>query len=292
MTNEIQAVLAKDNVKERFAQLLGPERMQGFLSSLLQVVKSNNLLSKADPATILNAAATAAVLDLPLSDSLGFAWIVPFNDRRNKRVVAQFQIGWRGYIQLAHRTGQYRKINVVEVHENQFISWDALAEELDADLTTPGNGKVVGYAAYFVLVNGFSKVAYWTHQQLIDHAQEYSQSYRSGAAIWRDKFTEMACKTVLKNTLAKWGPLNSGLQMAVQADSAIQVEQGEYTYTDNPRTKGIDYDRTDFNKEKARLLAYIENAQDIEALDKVAQYVDKYDVETEFHNRYTTLTNE
>lgn len=225
----VKSLFQNEDVQKRFEQLLG-KKSQGFITSVIQIVGSNKLLENANPQTVLTAAATAAALDLPINQNLGFAWIVPYKGQ------AQFQMGWKGYVQLALRTGQYSRINVTEVYENQFKSFNRLTEELNADFDIVGDGEIVGYAAYFKLVNGMEKLSYWSKEEVIKHAKKYSQSYGKGSfSPWNDKdqFHAMAMKTVLKNTISKWGIVSIEMQTAQLADQAVQVEQGEYHYVDN-----------------------------------------------------------
>jgi len=233
---------AQDNVKGKFQELMGKNAAQ-FITSVLQVVNSSSLLSKATPETIYNAAAMAATLNLPINQNLGFAWIVPYRGQ------AQFQMGWKGFVQLAQRTGQYLRINVTEVYANQFKSYNNLTEELYADFGIDGTGEIVGYAAYFKLINGFEKTVYWSKLKVNNHALKYSQAYKSGTGMtpWEDadQFNEMAKKTVLKNTLSKWGILSIEIQNAVITDQAV---------VKNPETLDVQYiDNEGVNKETERL---------------------------------------
>ena len=222
----------RDDVKKKFQELLG-QKSVGFITSVMQVVNNNKLLQSASPASIYNAAAMAATLDLPINQNLGFAWIVPYGNQ------AQFQVGWKGIIQLANRTGQYKAINVVEVYENQFKSYNRLTEELDADFTQEGNGNIIGYVAYFKLLNGFEKTSFWTVDEVKKHAQQFSKTYKQSNGVWSTSFNAMAKKTVLKNTLSKWGILSIEMQNAVIADQAIinDVETLDVDYIDSGEAK-------------------------------------------------------
>ena len=222
----------RDDVKKKFQELLG-QKSVGFITSVMQVVNNNKLLQSASPASIYNAAAMAATLDLPINQNLGFAWIVPYGNQ------AQFQVGWKGIIQLANRTGQYKAINVVEVYENQFKSYNRLTEELDADFTQEGNGNIIGYVAYFKLLNGFEKTSFWTVEEVKKHAQQFSKTYKQSNGVWATSFNAMAKKTVLKNTLSKWGILSIEMQNAVIADQAIinDVETLDVDYIDSGEAK-------------------------------------------------------
>jgi recombination protein RecT len=217
----VKGIFERDTIKKKIQEMIG-NKAPGFITSVLQSVSNNALLAKADPMTIYNAAMIAATLDLPINPNLGFAYIVPYKGQ------AAFQMGYRGYIQLAQRTGQYEAINMVKIYENQFKSFNALTEELNCDFTIQGSGKIVGYAAYFRLVNGFSKTSYWSTEQVTEHAKRFSQSFGSNSSPWKTDFDAMAMKTVLKNTLAKWGILSIEMQMAVKTDQAvIRDENGQ-----------------------------------------------------------------
>lgn len=256
-------LFGQKSIQQRFEAILG-KKAQGFISSVLQVINGNKLLQKADPNTVLNAAATAASLDLPINPNLGFAWIVPYKGQ------AQFQVGWKGFVQLALRTGQYRRINVTEVYENQFKSFNRLTEELIADFDTEGEGDVVGYASYFQLVNGMEKMTYWSKQEVIAHAKKYSKSYGGGShSPWNDKdqFHAMAKKTVLKNSISKWGIMSIQMQNAQIADQSIQENEGEFRYNDNPRT--IDVQADNLETEKARVIEFLEAAKTQEEIDQI-----------------------
>lgn len=233
----------QDNVKSRFDELLG-RKSAGFISSVLQCINSNKSLVNADTNTIFQAAMMAATLDLPINNNLGFAWIVPYkestkvNGEWKSTLVAQFQIGWKGFVQLAQRTAQYKRINATEVYENQFKSYNTLTEELIADFQIEGEGKVIGYAAHFKLVNGFEKTVYWSRKKVEDHAKKYSKAYAGdGKTPWKDpdQFHEMAKKTVLKLALSKWGILSIEMQMAMAADQGIikDADTQDIEYVDN-----------------------------------------------------------
>ncbi|MCC3214987.1 recombinase RecT [Chryseobacterium sp. X308] len=255
------------NVQEKFEKLLG-KKAQGFISSVLQIVNGNKLLQNADPMTVYNAAATAAVLDLPIDPNLGFAWIVPYKGK------AQFQMGWKGFVQLALRTGQYKAINVTEVYENQFKSFNRLTEELDADFNKDGEGEIVGYASYFKLNNGMEKLTYWSRNEIEKHAKKYSQSYGRGAmSPWNDKeqFHAMAKKTVLKNMISKWGIMSIEMQTAHLADQSVQKEEGTYDYVDNSNT--IDIEAENVNEEENRIKLFIDKADTLEALEQLKENV-------------------
>ena len=254
-------LFGQKSIQQRFEAILG-KKAQGFISSVLQVVNSNKLLSQSDPNTVLNAAATAASLDLPINQNLGFSYIIPYKGQ------AQFQIGWKGLVQLAQRSGQYKSMNAIEVYENQFKSFNRLTEELIADFDVEGKGDIVGYAAYFKTTNGFEKMTYWSKQEVINHAKKYSQAYGKGSmSPWNDpdQFHAMAKKTVLKNSISKWGIMSIEMQTAQLADQAVQEKEGDYKYIDNT----IDIESQSEQEETERILKFISEAKDLKELKKV-----------------------
>lgn len=243
-----------ESVQQKFEKMLGA-KSAGFISSVLQTVNNSQLLANADPKTILNAAATAASLDLPINQSLGRAWIVPFKGQ------AQFQIGYKGFVELAQRSGRYKSINAIEVYENQYKGFNALTEEIDADFSVDGQGTVVGYAAYFKLDNGFTKTVYWSKDKVEAHAKRFSKTFTNGP--WKTDFDAMAKKTVLKYTLSNWGILSIEMQTAHLADQAVIPEDGKYQYVDNV----IDIEAQNAEEETARVVKFLDNVKTIEDLE-------------------------
>ena len=214
---ELNKMLQSTEIRGRFEDMLR-NKAPGFISSVINTVNSTPALVEVannNPFSIIRAAAVAATLDLPIDRNLGFAWIVPYGKE------AQFQMGYRGYIQLALRTGQYKKINALEVYDNQFKHWDPLTETLDADFTVEGAGEIVGVAFYFELINGFSKVAYFTKQALLAHGKKYSKSFHRKDSAWQTHPIEMCKKTAITKILKTWGILSIEMQRAIKADQAV-----------------------------------------------------------------------
>ena len=206
----LDAMFKQDRVQERFQRMLG-KKSAGFISSVLTVVSRNKLLQNVDMRTVLSAASIAASLDLPILPSLGRAWIVPYKG------VAQFQIGYLGYVELAQRSGLYKSINVNTVYEGEVVKWNKFTEEL-----TYGEQEgdtAIGYCASFELLNGFRKVVYWTKDAVIKHAKRFSKSYNSSSSTWQSDFDAMAMKTVLAYTLRHWGPMSIEMQKAMAEDA-------------------------------------------------------------------------
>jgi len=222
---------SKDAVKNKFQELLG-KRSAGFITSVLQICNNNDLLANAEPASIFNAAAMAATLDLPINANLGFAYIVPYGGE------AQFQIGYKGFIQLAQRSGQVKKIYASEIYEGEISKADPLSG-YEFDFSNRGTSeqstKIVGFASRLELINGFESTLYMTVEQLKSHGQKFSKTYKKGFGVWKDDFDGMAKKTVIKLLLAKYAPLTVDVQKAIMADQSVinDVDTMDTTYIDN-----------------------------------------------------------
>lgn len=193
--------------KNKFNEMLG-KKAAGFMSSIIAVTNNNKYLAKANPATVIGAAAQAAMLDLPINQSLGFAYIVPYGNE------AQFQLGYKGYIQLAQRSGQYVDIGAKTVYEGELEYENRLLDKFKFGERT--GDKVIGYLAYFRLTNGFEKMLFMELDEMIAHAKKYSKNYKGGTDKWGlTDFNTMAEKTVLKRLLSKYGPLSiESIQMS------------------------------------------------------------------------------
>lgn len=229
----------KDGIKAKFQELLG-KRSSQFITSVLQVTASNDLLKKATPESIYGAAVTAAVLDLPIQNNLGFAYIVPYGNQ------AQFQLGYKGLIQLALRSGQFKNISVCEIYEGQIVSENPLTGYV-FDFTKKTSEKIIGYAAYFSLLNGFEKTEYMSKEKLEAHGKKFSQTYKKGFGVWKDDFDAMAKKTVLKLMLSKYAPLSVEMQKAITFDQSVTKDGETVEYVDNLETIDI----SDQDKEQA-----------------------------------------
>lgn len=211
----LKGMLESKAYKKKFEEMLG-KKAAGFMSSIIAVTNNNNYLMKADPATVIGAAAQAAMLDLPINQSLGFAYIVPYKG------AAQFQLGYKGYIQLAQRSGQYVDIGAKTVYEGELEYENRLLDKFKFGNRT--GDKVIGYLAYFRLTNGFEKMLFMTLDEMQAHAKKYSQSYKGGTDKWGlADFDVMAEKTVLKRLLSKFGPLSIE---SVQMSQALSNDGG------------------------------------------------------------------
>lgn len=268
----VQGLLNTPSVQERFKQVLGT-RTQTFVASLLSL--SNTMLQGVEATSIISAGMIASTLDLPINPNLGFAYIVPFKEKQENGAYlkkAQFQIGYKGLIQLAIRTGQYQHINVIEIYEGQLKDYNPLYETLDLDFKAKTSDNVIGYVAWFKLINGFEKTCYWSVEDVRQHAQKYSKTFKFG--VWQKNFDSMAKKTVLKNTLSKWGILSIELQRALMTDQAVisndvlnkdidNLDSTDLNYIDNMDNEIIDVEIEEVNQEMTDQLEGQLNVEDI-----------------------------
>lgn len=235
----LKGMLESPAYKKKFEEMLG-KKAAGFMSSIIAVTNNNNYLMKADPATVIGAAAQAAMLDLPINQSLGFAYIVPYKG------AAQFQLGYKGYIQLAQRSGQYVDIGAKTVYEGELEYENRLLDKFKFGNRT--GDKVIGYLAYFRLTNGFEKMLFMTLDEMQAHAKKYSQNYNGGTDKWGiADFNVMAEKTVLKRLLSKFGPLSiESVQMsqALSNDGGVisMNKDGEFDVDFSGETIDAEYD--------------------------------------------------
>ena len=222
-------------IKTKIEQLVG-KNSATFATSVMQIANSNTMLRTADPTSIFNAACMAATLNLPLQNGLGFAYIVPFKNNKERKVEAQFQIGYKGFIQLAQRSGQFKRLVALPVYKKQLLKKDFInGFEFDWEQEPEKDENPIGYYAYFKLVNDFLAELYMSHDDIVKHAQRYSQTFKKGFGVWHDNFEAMALKTVMKLLLSKQAPLSVEMQQAVLADQAVvkDVENQEFNYGDN-----------------------------------------------------------
>lgn len=265
----IKQFFTADSVQNKFKELLG-KKAQGFVASVLQVVNASDYLQKADPKTIYQAAMMAATLDLPINQNLGFAYIIPYGSS------AQFQMGYKGFIQLAQRSGQFKTISAAPIFDGQLIAENPLTG-FEFDFTKKKSETIIGYAAYFELLNGFQKTLYMTEAELKAHGTRFSQTFKQGRGLWKDDFNSMAIKTVIKLLLSKFAPLSIEMQRAVLADQSIindaETVDVDYVDQDEIRTSAAEI-------EMNNLIEQINSAQskaELEALGTIPdQLLDLY----------------
>ena len=250
----VKTTLDQDSVKNRFNNVLGKKAPQ-FMASIVNAVAGSPKLKKCDPNSIISAAFVAASLDLPIDSNLGFAALVPY-DRKfkdpktgelRKATLAQFQVMYKGFVQLAIRSGEYEKMNCSEVYEDELVFYNPIKGECElvtefSNCKQRMNGetdKIIGYYAWFQLRSGFTKELYMSKSEVLNHAKKYSQSYRydlnegKTSSKWSTDFDAMAKKTVIKLLLSKWGILSIDMQRAIIDDQKTFDDSGAGDYGDN-----------------------------------------------------------
>ena len=241
--------LTGEAVKNQINSIVGGKNGTRFISAVVSAVNNNSALQECTNQSILAAALLGESLNLSPSPQLGQYYMVPFDDKE-KGKVAQFQLGYKGYIQLAIRSGQYRKLNVLSIKEGELIRFDPLNEEIDVQLIEDEEqreqAKTIGYYAMFEYVNGFRKALYWSRNKMEAHALKYSKGYasdkRKGTAwtFWSRDFDGMAYKTMLRQLISKWGIMSIDMVTALDADMAVIREDGTKEYVDNVESDAVE----------------------------------------------------
>lgn len=243
----LSAYLTSDAVRKRINDVVGGKDGQRFISSIVSAVNANELLKECTPQSIFSAALLGESLKLSPSPQLGQYYLVPFNGKE-KGKNAQFQLGYKGYIQLAIRSGQYKKLNVLAIKEGELVRFDPLTEEIEVNLIEDEEvreeAKTTGYYAMFEYTNGFRKAIYWSKKKMEAHAKKYSKSYCKSSSVWQTNFDAMAYKTMLRQLISKWGIMSIDMVSALDADMAVINEDGTKNYVDN-----ASYTYTESNKE-------------------------------------------
>ena len=241
-SNGLTAYLTQDAVKNQINSVIGGKNGDRFISSIVSAVNTNKELQSCTNQSILSAALLGNSLGLSPSPQLGQYYMVPFNDKANGKV-AQFQLGYKGYLQLAMRSGQYKKLNVLAIKNGELVRYDPLNEEIEVNLieddTVRENTETIGYYAMFEYTNGFKKTLYWSKKKMEEHALKYSQAYaadkRKGTAwtFWAKDFDSMAYKTMLRQLISKWGIMSIDMMTAFDKDMAVINQDGSSYYVDN-----------------------------------------------------------
>lgn len=249
------AYLNQDAVKAQINSIVGSKRGTSFITSIVSATQANPALQECTNPSILSAALLGESLNLSPSASLGQFWIIPFNNKKKGVKEAQFQLGANGYKQLAMRTGQYRDIDFIAIHEGEYKGRDRFTGKQIFEFIEDDDQRealpIVGYMAYFELLNGFRKVVYWTKTKMEKHADEYSQAFNLEAykklkngeipaselwkysSYWYSNFDGMAEKTLIKHLLSKWGILSTELMTAIEADNTVTNEKGERIHVES-----------------------------------------------------------
>lgn len=252
---KFSVMIQSDAYKNLINNTLGdPKRAAGFITAITSAVATNPALQECEPVTILSAGLLGETLQLSPSPQLGQYYLVPFNDRKLGRKVAQFQLGYKGYIQLAIRSGQYKKLNAMAIKEGELIKYDPLNEEIEVQLIEDDAEReaapTIGYYAMFEYLNGFRKVIYWSKEKMEKHALTYSQGYRAhkGYTFWEkgeDSYDQMAIKTLLRQLISKWGIMSIDFQKAYEADMGVLRPGGNIDYVDNDDSFNVEEDFED-----------------------------------------------
>ena len=233
---QLKAALNAPSVKQKFNEMLG-KRAPQFLTSIMSVVSNNSLLQKADVNSILMGSAIAASMDLPLNPNLGYAALVPYNSKDG--CFAQLQVMSKGWTELFLRSGQCQSLINEVVYEGQLVKKNKFTGEYVFDEDAKTSDNIIGVMAYFRLTNGFEKYEYMTIEEVKEHAQKFSQTYRRSTGIWKDHFESMSKKTVLKKLLTKWAPKSIEMQrLAVYDQSVVKgtienINEANPEYVDN-----------------------------------------------------------
>lgn len=249
------AFLTSDAIKTKINDMVGGKDGQRFITSIISAVSINPVLADCDHSTILSAAMLGESLKLSPSPQLGQYYLVPFNDKKRGTKVAQFQLGYKGYIQLAIRSGYYKKLNVLAIKEGELIRFDPLNEEIEVSLiendTEREAAPTIGYYAMFEYQNGFKKAMYWSREKMMAHADKYSMAFNAEkyrdllagkipqsemwkySSFWYKDFDGMAYKTMLRQLISKWGIMSIDLQKAMDGDMGTIHEDGSVDYVDN-----------------------------------------------------------
>ena len=269
--NKMKDLTSNAGIQEMFRESLG-KNAGAFLSSLIEVYSDPaGTLMECEPKEVVMEALKAATLKLPINKNLGFAWIIPYN--KNTKTVdekgrtkwekvphPQFQIGYKGLIQLAMRTGQYQTINANIVYEGMEVTQDYLTGSVKIEGEKKSD-KVIGYFSYFKLINGFEKVLYWTKEQVIEHAKKHSQGYgamekakqgkyyKPDKFVWDSNFDEMALKTMTRRLLTKYGVLSVEMQNAemIEADTSLAIDMEQEA---NKQELNVEYELVEENQSK------------------------------------------
>lgn len=253
----IRDYMSAPQVQKKMADMFTDKRLlDGFVQSVISIAGSDELLAVAEPRSVFNACLTAASLNLPINKNLGFAHIIGYKNNKKGITEAQFQLGARGFRELAQRSGQYQIINQGDVREGELVGRDRLTGELKFNWNDDDAERemmpIVGYFSYFKLSNGFSSTLYMSMEQVRAHGMRYSQSFKRGYGPWTDNFDAMALKTVSKLNISKNGPLSVDMQKAVAVDQAVIHDEDKLEYVDGDELADV---RADPDKKAAILAA-------------------------------------
>ena len=267
----LTAYLTQDAVKNQINKVIGGKNGTRFVSSIISAVQTTPALQECTNSSILSAALLGESLNLSPSPQLGQYYMVPFNNKKKNCTEAQFQLGYKGYIQLAIRSGYYKKLNVLAIKEGELISYDPLNEEIEVELIDDDvireEAPTIGYYAMFEYENGFRKTLYWSKKKMAAHAEKYSFAFKKNGGLkaledlqagriperdlwkyssfWFQNFDEMALKTMLRQIISKWGIMSIDLQNGLTSDMAVIKDDGTPDYVDTEEASVIDQAETE-----------------------------------------------
>lgn len=256
----------QESVRNRAINLLGKQRALKFLSGITSAVSTNKKLAECTNSSIFNAALLGESLNLSPSPQLGHYYMVPFNNSDENIKEAQFQIGYKGYLQLAMRSGYYKDIDVIEIREGEYLGRDKATGKYNFEFIEDEDEReeknIVGYMSYFEYLNGFKKVIYWSKKKMLKHANKYSKSFdleetKKGKYLkvsyedyllgkfnksdswlyssnWYQDFDGMAFKTMIRQLISKWGIMSTEMQQAFENDMGVINDDMKPNYIDNP----------------------------------------------------------
>lgn len=247
--------LTKDSIKSKINAIVGSDKGASFISGLLSAVQTNPALQSCTQASLLNCALLGHSLNLSPSPQLGHYYIVPYDNKKLGITEGQFQLGYKAYIQMALRTGQYKTISVIDVKEGELKSFNRLTDEIELEFNENDYEReklnTVGYVAYFKLINGFEKTLFWTREKMELHADKYSKAFslkgmqdlKAGkvadkdmwrySSFWYKDFDGMAFKTMLRQLISKWGIMSTEMELAFKSDMAVIRDDNTFDYVDN-----------------------------------------------------------
>lgn len=273
-----QEVIKTEEIREEFKSILGGN-YKGFLTSVENYFNQSPKIQDCEPYSIINGAKVTASLGLSLDPSLGQSFLVKTNVKKQITwsKLAQFQIGYKGLIQLGLRSNQYRSMNVSDVREDEFVSIDRLSGEIEFDWNQDQDErkklKIIGYVAHFKLTSGFEKSSFMTEKELVEHGRTWSKTFNDKKGQWKKDFNGMAKKTVLKLLLNKYGPKTVEMQTAITSDQAVieDFENNTLNYTDNAQK--VDIEEQNAIKERQRIIDHIARSKTISMLEQVYEHI-------------------
>jgi len=223
--------LKQDHVIKEFAKLV--QDPTNFIMSAITTIQQNNFPADIDRNSVLFGLMNAAILKLPINNNFGLAYLIPYRDNKKGKTYAQFQIGAKGFIALAIRSGLVINFSTTEVYDGQLLEFNPLTGS-KFDFSKKQSNKIIGFACYLELKNGFKRTEFMTYEQMMAHAKRYSESFKHNQGAWVTNFIEMGCKTIGKLTLKKYMPfLTDEIGRALQTDQAVIVGENEFVYIDN-----------------------------------------------------------